>query len=80
MDQADVKAVPVAEIVEAKPVLTEERKTQVLDLIKVAETEAMLKDIWVNNGDILDIEWENFLGEMVTFKKLISVKKEEISN
>lgn len=79
MDQADVKAVPVAEITQAPVVLTEERKTQMLDLIKGAENESMLKAIWVNNGDILDIEWENSLGEMVTFKKLISVKKDELS-
>jgi hypothetical protein len=73
MEQADAKSIEVSQVV-----IDEERKTQLLNAISSAETEAELKKIWAENGDIVSIKWENSLGEMVSFNDLIRTRKNEI--
>jgi len=58
--------------------LTDERKAKLLAEITAAKTKDALRYLWKENADILDVEWQNSLGEMVSFKGIITSRQAEV--
>ena len=71
MDQADAKTTAAPIAIEVIAALTEDRRQELVTAIAKATTKDELRKLWIDNGDVLEVQFENSLGDQTTLKALI---------
>jgi hypothetical protein len=71
MDQADAKQTTAPIAVEVVSAFSDNRKQELISAIAKATTKEELRKLWIDNADVLDVKFENSLGDITTMKALI---------